>query len=183
MNGEIEAQLRSLEDRQAIAALLNGYSYGIDLRDWSLYRSIFADSIAADFAWSGVNQSFDADEWVALVCSTLAPFDATQHSMTNIDIDLNGDEATLRCQMSARHVLVLDGAEHHHMIGGHYVHDVVRTGTGWKIRRLCLTITWEQGDVGLFERAAALGPRPRASIGEQGMVLPPEIPSRPTQEQ
>ncbi|WP_156679944.1 nuclear transport factor 2 family protein [Sphingomonas profundi] len=169
MIGAAPATLADLIDRAAIADLLNGYAYGIDRRDWPLYRSIFTDRLEVDLAWSGVDASMPADEWVATVRATLAPFDATQHRMTNIAIDLGADEAILRTQMTARHMLVEDGAERHHLIGGYYTHRVVRAGGGWRIARLGLTIMWEQGDRGLFDRAAARGPRTRADVGEQGM--------------
>ncbi len=170
MIGAAPASLADLIDRAAIADLLNGYAYGIDRRDWPLYRSIFADRLAVDLAWSGVDATMAAGEWVSTVCATLAPFDATQHRMSNIAVDLAGDTAILRCQMTARHMLVVDGAEQHHLIGGYYTHDVVRTAAGWRIARLCLTIMWEQGDRGLFALAAERGPRARVDVGMAGLI-------------
>lgn len=159
----------ALSDRAEIAELINDYAYGIDLRDWRRYRAIFADPLTVDLAWSGVAETMAADAWVAMVCGNLAPFDATQHRMTNLAIALDGDRGTLRAQMTARHVL--DGRSH--LIGGYYAHDLVRTAAGWKITRLGLVISWEEGDRGLFEQAAARGPRPRADVGTQGMAYAP----------
>jgi hypothetical protein len=142
-----------LLDRAAICDLVDHYAFGIDLRDWALYRSIFADEVHADFGWSGVDQTLPADEWVSLVAATLSPFDATHHRMTNKLVSLDGDRGRVRAQMTARHVL----GDEQHMIGGHYTHDVVRSGDEWRIARLTLAVTWEVGDRALFERAAARG--------------------------
>lgn len=167
------ATLADLLDRAAIADLLNGYAYGIDRRDWALYRSIFADRLDVDLAWSGVATTMAADEWVATVCATLSPFDATLHRMTNIAIGLDGDRGTLGCQMTARHMLEIGGAQHVHMLGGRYEHEVARIDGMWRIAKLRLVITMEQGDRGLFERAGALGARPRIDVGVQGMAFAP----------
>ena len=162
------ASLADLIDRAACSDLVDHYAYGVDRRDWPLYRSIFADEITADFAWSGVVETMAADVWVGKVAATLSPFDATQHRMSNVLVALDGDRGKVRAQMIARHVL--DGEMH--AIGGYYTHDVVRAGTGWRIARLALAVTWEQGDRSLFERAAARGPRERSDVGTQGMAWP-----------
>ncbi|MFS0736582.1 nuclear transport factor 2 family protein [Sphingomonas sp. 1P06PA] len=158
--------LSDLIDRAAIGDLVDHYAHGVDRRDWALYRSVFAQEVIADFAWSGVVETMAADDWVALVARTLAPFDATHHRISNYLVALDGDRAQIRAQMIARHML----GEETHAIGGFYTHDVIRTPAGWRIARLALTITWEQGDRALFERAAALGARPRGDVGAQGMA-------------
>jgi 3-phenylpropionate/cinnamic acid dioxygenase small subunit len=167
--GSAPACLQDLLDRAEIADLLNGYAYGIDQRDWSRYRSVFTDQIWVDLGWAGVNEQIPADNWVLSSVKPLGACDATQHRMTNIDIELNGDRAVLRAQMTARHVLVTDGVSEMQTVGGYYEHDVVRTAQGWRISKLRLVITWEEGDRGLFERAMARGLRTRSDVGTQGM--------------
>ena len=157
---------QELLDRAAIADLKYAYAHGIDRRDWALYRSIFTDRIEVDFFdWAGIRDVLDADAWVASVKSTLAPFDATQHTFSNPFITLHGDHATCVTTMTARHVL---GAEAQ-VLGGFYTERMERTTQGWKIAACGLTITWEEGSRDLFARAAALGPRPRGDVGTQGM--------------
>jgi len=157
--------LRDLLDRAAISDLVHAYAHGIDRRDWALYRSIFADRVDIDFfTWAGIREVFDADAWTAAVKGTLAPFDATQHTMSNLAITLDGDAATCIAHMTARHVL---GAEAQ-TLGGYYTNRFARTADGWKIVGCTLMITWEEGDRALFERASALGPRARVDVGLQG---------------
>ena len=158
--------LQDLLDRAAIADLRYAYAHGVDRRDWALYRSIFADRVEFDFfTWAGIRETYDADEWVALVKATLAPFDATQHTFTNLLITLDGDNATCVTNMTARHVL----GQESQTLGGYYTDRLVRTEAGWRITACQLMITWEEGDRELFERAAALGPRSRADVGLEGI--------------
>lgn len=170
MLSTLPGSLAEVLDHAAIANVLTGYSYGVDMRDWPLYRSIFVDRLEVVLPWMDIHETVDTDDWVARVAQTIAPFDGTQHRMTNVAIALDGDEAWLHTQMTARHMLVIDGTEHIQSIGGYYRHRVVRTGDGWRIACLGLFVTWEQGDRGLFELAAQRGPRPRRDVGEQGMT-------------
>jgi len=150
--------LQDLLDRAAISDLARCYASGIDRRDWALYRSIFTDRIEVDFStWRGVREAMDADAWVASVIATLACFDATEHSIVNHVIALDGDRATLTAHMVARHVFEGEMQQ----LGGYYEHQLVRVGDHWKIAACRLVIQWELGDRALFERAARRGPCPR----------------------
>lgn len=162
--------LAGLLDRAAISDLVFAYARGIDRRDWRLYRSIFADRVDIDFStWAGTRETVDADAWVASVRDTLACFDATQHRMTNVAISVDGDTSVCVAEMTARHVLVVDGLPRFQMLGGYYTDRCVRTPAGWRIVGCALTITWEEGDRGLFAQAHALGPRARVDVGTQGV--------------
>ncbi len=157
MNGQpasAPATLQDLIDRSAVADTILAYAAGIDRRDWALYRSIFADLVEFDFSsWSGLKATMPADDWVAQVRDTLACFDATQHSLTNIIVRLDADIATTDVTVVARHSF---GGELQ-LLGGFYVHRLVRQGALWKIVACRLVITWEQGDRALFARAHARG--------------------------
>lgn len=158
--------LADLIDRAAITDTILTYATGVDRRDWALYRSIFTDSVAFDFStWRGIRETMRADDWVAAVRATLAPFDATQHNLTNIAVTLDGDRATALVHMVAMHVFEGEMQQ----LGGYYAHGLVRADTGWKIAACTLVITWELGDRALFDRAAARGPRSRIDVGGQGM--------------
>jgi 3-phenylpropionate/cinnamic acid dioxygenase small subunit len=158
--------LQHLLDRAAISDLVLNYATGIDRRDWALYRSIFTDTVAIDFStWSGMKQEMAADEWAASVRTTLACFDATQHTMSNHVITLDGDRATIVVHMNALHYLAGEVQQ----LGGFYTNGVVRTAEGWRIASCQLVISWEQGDRALFDRAGARGPQRRIDVGEQGI--------------
>jgi SnoaL-like domain len=162
--------LGELIDRVAIADVVYAYAHGLDRRDWALYRSIFLERIEVDFfTWAGIRQSYEIDDWLASVRVTLACFDSTQHTLTNLAITLDGDQAICVANMTARHNLVVGGAQQSQTLGGYYTNRLVRTAQGWKIAACALMITWEEGDRALFEKAQKMGPRARVDVGMQGV--------------
>lgn len=162
--------IADLLDRAAIADVIYAYAHGLDRREWDLYRSIFDDPVEIDFfTWAGIRQSYPADEWVRLVRSTLACFDSTQHTFTNLAISLAGDTATCIVNMTARHTLIVDDVRQSQILGGYYTNRLRRVAAGWRITHCALMITWEEGDRDLFVQAAARGPRERVDVGMQGI--------------
>ncbi len=145
-----------LIDRAKITDHVMKYATGIDQHKWDVYRSIFADQTVFDFSsWSGQPAAeMAADDWVAGVRTTLEPFDATQHVLTNFTIELDGDRATCTCYMAAHHHLITGDLREMHSLGGYYIHQLKRDEDGWLIHRTQLNVTWEMGDRGLFEQAA-----------------------------
>lgn len=141
-----------LLDRAAIGDTIMRYATGIDRRRWPLYRSIFADEVDIDFStWSGVAERMRADDWVERVRQGLSGFDATQHNLTNLVFEIDGDTATCVVNMIAVHRL----GDEFQRLGGFYTHRLRRGGDGWEITGCTLTVTWEEGDRALFGRAAA----------------------------
>lgn len=162
----VPTSLDELIDRAAIGDVVHGYATGVDRRDWALYRSIFTDRLDVDFtSWAGIRETMDADQWVAMVRATLAPFDATEHRLSNLVVTLDGDRACCVAQMNARHML--DGR--FQILGGFYTHQLVRTADGWRIAGCTLMITWEEGDRALFDEARERGPRARVDVGLAGI--------------
>ena len=162
--------LADLLDRAAIADLVHCYANSIDRRDWAAYRSIFAAEVDVDFfTWAGIRERYAADAWVAAVKDTLACFDSTQHTMSNLAITVNGDEAVCVASMTARHNLLLDGRREFQILGGIYTDPMVSQQEGWKIAGCASMITREEGDRGLLEKAHAIGPRSCIDVGMQGV--------------
>ena len=159
----------SLEDRQAIVDVVIQYATGIDRRDWALYQACFTDPCEIDFSsWTGrPAASIPAAEWVAKVRSTNGNFDATQHLSTNHVVTFqSADAATCVSAMHAQHwfsaerlaALGQSARESRWCtLGGYYTNSLVRTGSGWRIARCQLTVTWVTGDRSVFDVARSLG--------------------------
>jgi hypothetical protein len=146
-----DPSLRLLLDRAAISDVVHAYATGLDRRDWALYRAIFTDEIEMDFASVGIRAGlYKADDWVRDARTLFTGFSATQHTSTNHVHDVRGDTATCVSNMQAEHfVLPGDGIEpgaERWTIGGYYENGLVRTGTGWKLRAVTLTVTWTSGN-------------------------------------
>lgn len=143
-------------DRNDIIDTINNYAFGVDLRDWDLYRSIFADEFEADLTSLGAPepQLVKVDDWVARVRDGLSGYKGTQHIMSNHRVTVEGDEARTAVYFQATHYLPNDQGDNHWTIGGYYEHTLMRTAQGWKIRKLKLTVTWNEGNRGLQALAA-----------------------------
>ena len=145
-------------DHEAITRKLYEYAYGIDTRDWDLYRSIFADSITADFSsYNGdPAATLPADGWVSGLKPLFTGLDATQHSISNPLVDIDGDSARCRAYMQAAHFLE-DWPAPEFTIGDYYDDRLVRTSAGWRISAFTLTVWWRRGDDALMAEAAQRG--------------------------
>jgi hypothetical protein len=157
------------EEHVAITRRVFEYAYGIDTRDWDLYRGIFADEITADFSSynGGEPAVLSADQWIAGVKPLFTGLDATQHSMSNALVEIGGagtagdvgglgDTARCRMYMQAAHFLE-DWPEPEFTIGGYYEDRLIRTDGGWKISAVTLTVWWRRGDPELMVEARRRG--------------------------
>lgn len=151
--------LQWLLDRAEAVDVVYRYATSIDTRDWDLHRSIFTDEMESDFSSLGGGEgpqptSMTADAWVDGLKALMPGFAATQHSMTNPRVAIDGDVATVQMYMQAEHLLVHDdGQPEFWSIGGYYTDDLVRSGETWKIRKVRLTVTWQRGDQAIMATA------------------------------
>jgi len=147
MNDPVQADL--------IISTKYNYAYGIDTKDWGLYRSIFMDEITMDFSsYSGQpEQVMQADDWVANCRRLFTGLDASQHQMSNPMVEIHGDEAHLRMYMQAEHFLQNTGGDPSFTIGGWYQDRLVKTDGGWKIAAVKLNILWNRGNPNIMQLA------------------------------
>lgn len=145
------------DDFMAVCDLKYRYAAGIDTRDWALYRSIFSDTVDIDFSsYSGrPPATMTADEWVAGVQPLFTGLAATQHSMTNPRLEVEGDRATLRMYMQAEHILDHGDPSAWFTIGGFYTDRAVRKNGGWTLTAVKLTVFWRRGRFDIMEQAVA----------------------------
>jgi SnoaL-like domain len=153
------------EDKWAVAESLYRYATGIDQRDWPQYRSIFAEEVLYDFSSYGANRPprlLRSADWVDSLVPLFTGLDATQHSMTNPMVRVDGDHADITMYMQAHHVFESADPESYYTLGGYYDDTLVRSGDGWLITGVKLTVTWQRGKYDVMEAARAKG---LASLG------------------
>lgn len=151
------------DDKLAVAETLYRYAVGIDTRDFTLYRSIFADRVAIDFtSYSGGQATtMTRDQWLGGVVPLFSGLAATQHSMTNPMVSVDGDAATCRMYMQAHHVYDPTDPASWFTIGGYYDDTLIRSAqgpAGWLITGVTLTVLWRAGDPDIM--VAARRPNP-----------------------
>jgi len=147
------------EDHSTIVRRVYEYAYGIDTRDWALYRSIFVSEIDMDFSsYNGAPASrMRADDWVAGCRLLFTNLDATQHSMSNPLVDIDGDRARCRMYMQAEHFLHNTQGDAGFALGGYYDDRLIRTAEGWRIAAVTLNVLWSRGNRHIMELAHARG--------------------------
>src|SRR3954471_3873877 len=120
-----------LSDRDQITAVLVRYATGIDSRDWPLFRTCFTPDVHADYGDIGVWDGVDAiTEYMATVHADMP---ATNHMLSNVTIDLDGDRAST---VTYVHAVLLLSRDPQHAVDavGTYRDEFVRTDDGWRIR-------------------------------------------------
>jgi hypothetical protein len=157
-------QLQWLVDRALIVETVYLYATAVDSRDWNLYRSIFTDVIDVDFSsyFQGGEPGWvtmPADAWVDAASAPFAALDATQHSLSNPRVTIEGDDATCVVYVQAEHFLANREGDNYHTVGGYYTHTLVRTAAGWRLNRIKLTVRWQRGNKSIM---AAVAPVNRA---------------------
>ena len=138
--------LQSLSDRLAIDDLLTAYTVAIDTHDWDRLDTVFTPDATLDYTASGgLAGAFpEVKAWLA---ETLPMFTAMQHFVTQKEVRLAGDEASVRAYFL--NPLVIDrqdGSRWQMDVGGIYAHELVRTAAGWRSTRLVEEMVWHRQD-------------------------------------
>ncbi|MBP2334887.1 hypothetical protein JOF41_001065 [Saccharothrix coeruleofusca] len=154
-------------DRITISDLVTSLAYAQDERGWDLFPRIFASQVVVDLSahLGSPPREVAVEELVDGARNALEGFDATDHVVSNIRIDLEGDLA--RCQayvLAYHHLRDAPGPVDYCAMRGKWQLELIRTENGWRIRKWVVGRTGPiDGDSGLYEMAAA-----RVAGGETG---------------
>jgi uncharacterized protein (TIGR02246 family) len=133
----IEARLQTLEDREAIRALLTAYRRALDEKNFEAYAELFGDD--GEFVTDATGPVRGRTALLTMLAElqrtgalTAAAGD-DRHLATNVEIDLDGDRATVRSTWV--YLTRADDGGPHLTLVGHYDDDVRRTAAGWRFAR------------------------------------------------
>ncbi|MFI9724199.1 nuclear transport factor 2 family protein [Streptomyces sp. NPDC052396] len=138
--------LQKISDRLDIERLINDY-----------LRSLDEKSYDGDDRWAHAYFTEDAYSRTpigeyrgvgAQLTSTrqgMAPFERTVHFGSNVIVELDGDRAEVRWNQLSTHKLREGEGDRLFFSGGYVEGEMVRTGEGWRLRRMVLEIGWTQG--------------------------------------
>ncbi|HSZ36851.1 MAG TPA: nuclear transport factor 2 family protein [Acidimicrobiales bacterium] len=147
-------------DKLAVAETVYRYATGVDRRDWVLYRSLFTDTVSVDFSSFDPNLTprvISADDWVAGIAPLFTGLAASQHSMTNPLVTMDGDAATITMYVQAHHVYDPDDPASWYTVGGYYEDTLQRVDGRWLLGAVRLIVTWREGDPGILALARVAG--------------------------
>lgn len=131
--------LQTLLDERAITEVLHRYCRGVDRLDEELLRSAYHEDSHDDhglFKGSG-------HDFARLVVKVLRDHaDATMHSLSNIRIELDGDQARCESYVVARHWRETEDGPLLETAGGRYVDRLERREGEWKISDRLVVLDW-----------------------------------------
>jgi hypothetical protein len=139
------ARLQELADRADLATLLARQGLWLDEQRFDAAATIFTED-ATVHTQGGQSRGLPAI--TAQARRIHADFAAIQHITSGvlIDIDLDGDRATVRANLVAVFVHDASAPEPAAVIGERYHFEAVRTPGGWRFSRLHVTPVWRSGD-------------------------------------
>ena len=161
----LERDVRELIDREAILAVLHRYCYLVDLQDLdAMVEEVFAPNGSDDHGEGPVVGRAAIREWFAANTANIA---GNAHNISNVDIDIDGDRATMRSTVTswtwtrersngdplrpADYVLVVQ-----------YLDELSRYPEGWRIDRRVLASNGES--------VVGLGSLPRTQSGMRALA-------------
>jgi hypothetical protein len=126
--------IQQVSDHLEITALLHRYARAVDSGDWTLWRSVFTDDAHVDYSSAPGGTAGSRDEVADWLAANLSLLPWTQHYITNVETDIDGDTAAVRAMffnpMQFPH---LDDVS---SCGGYYHHQMIRTHAGWRSQSL-----------------------------------------------
>ena len=144
--------IETLWTRSEIERVMLNFGRALDLGDWKLYRSCFADRFRVNFErLTGQPEVYvDADLWTRFAEVILSPV-RRHHQYSNFTASVEGDQATAVIYMVARHWKATDSGDSEYTQNGWYENSFARIDGQWKITRLLHTFQWVSGNGGLFD--------------------------------
>ena len=140
---DLRKRLQVLEDKEALQALMNRYCRTADKKDWQAWAECFVEDSVFDFGPFGQHNGRDT---IREVCSAAEePYKDMQHSMTNMQFEVDGDTATGTAYLWFAGVPDTSKPGEHFDIGGPYEWEFTRTPEGWRLSLMRLRIAWTLG--------------------------------------
>ncbi len=124
-----------------------------DLLAFDAIAPLFADRVVIDYTslWGGTAETMTPEALMTAWAGVLPGFDATWHQIGDIEVGIVGDRARATTSVDARHWL--DSGVWR--LRGRYDFVLECTEGRWRITRMTLTVTGEEGDRNLVQAAAA----------------------------
>lgn len=146
--------LTQLINRATIIEVVNRFGMTIDLRDWDNFRKLFTNSVEFDYSSIGETAgTLHPDDIVDTARKDLSGFQATQHLITNHQVELFDNAATCHAHVRAQHFLPNEQGDPLFEMGGYYTAELVRTESDWQIKRWKFSVLWSCGNQELFSIA------------------------------
>lgn len=155
------AQLAS--DRFEIADALHRFAFGLDHNDADTLASALSEDCRFDFRPAGRKLGLDfgslsgREAIVRAVLPLIGPLD-TSHTVSNVQIEISGDSATLYAYVMAQHFMPRQGSKigsEFALLMNRYDGVLVRDSEKWRFRSLTVDNAWAQGNPEIMNALAS----------------------------
>jgi hypothetical protein len=147
------AALADPREEARVRQTVLGVPTNADLRAFDAIAPLFADQVMVDYTslWGGTPDLTTPQALMTAWAGVLPGFDATWHEIGEIEVRIAGDRARATTSVDARHWL----DEGFWRVRGRYDFVLSRVDGRWRITRMTLTVSDEDGDRGLVQQAIA----------------------------
>ncbi len=137
-----EAAYREIEQ------LLYRYAWMVDKREWNLMDQVFAPGGTIDYATTGGPGKMPYRDALNWLDEALSGYPINLHHITNISVDVSGDEGKSRCYFTApMGRKEADGKSIFVTNAGYYLDDLRRVDGKWLIAARYCDMTVQIGDL------------------------------------
>jgi|SRR5689334_1007845 len=160
MSNEL-AQLAA--DRYEITDALHRFAFGLDHGDADSLASVLTDDCILDFCPAGKKLGLDFGKVsgrqaiIETLIPLLGPLD-TSHTMSNVQIEISEDLATVYCYVLAQHFMPRQGPQpgsENALLMNRYDCELIRDGQKWRFRRMTIDNAWAQGNPEILNALAS----------------------------
>ncbi|WP_293903135.1 nuclear transport factor 2 family protein [Phenylobacterium sp.] len=137
------AELREVIAKQKIADVLARYSRGIDRCDIETLLAVFWPEATADYGSGPQN----AHQWARATVAALRGMRRTQHALSNMLIEVDGDRARAETYCQAFHELDGDDGGLEMVVGGRYLDLLERRDGAWRVSHRTYVMDWNRNTV------------------------------------
>jgi len=131
-----DPRLQRLLDERELRALSATYMRGLDRSDGELVRTVFADDATTHY---GTFRG-GPDEMATMAMTALSAYRATQHFLGQINLAIDGDDATGEVYFQAFHQHATEGFDR--FICGRYIDRYRRVDGSWRMTHRTEVVDW-----------------------------------------
>ena len=140
--------LRELVDQRAIESGIIAYAHALDSRDYARLATFMKPDVRVKYGDAPLLHGVLAAEQYCR--RALDWLDSSQHRLSSIDIQLDGDRATSTSYVCAEHLKRGLTEGERYTVGGSYLDAWERTRAGWRIAERTLVVGWTEGNPGVL---------------------------------
>ncbi len=143
----VEMEAEKSEVQQVVTQLF----VSTDNRNWSGVERCFAPEVLLDYtSMAGGEPMLLTPQEITTNWKRVLPgFDATHHTISNFQIDIDSVQATVGHYGTADHVIRVNEENQLWTVVGTYDHHLIRTPDGWRIDKMTFHLKYMTGNMDL----------------------------------